>query len=67
MFLISGFECEYCSQTYKHKGDMNKHKRTMHLGGDMYKCSECTKRFRFVWELKRHKFEHYVPPTDGKS
>lgn len=56
-----GRDCEFCSQTFKYKGDYTRHLRT-HLGDELYACEEpgCTKRFRYSLDLERHKAEHYV-------
>lgn len=53
-----GLECDFCGQSYKYKGDLNKHLRS-HLGEKIYKCDECDKRFKFPNELRKHSFEHY--------
>lgn len=55
---FAGFECDLCDQSYKYKGDLNKHKRAVHSAGYLYGCPHCGKRFPQSYELDHHLFEH---------
>lgn len=58
----TGLQCEFCDQSYKYRGDLNRHLRS-HLGGKIYKCDQCDERFKFKFDLQKHSYQHYKEQT----
>jgi hypothetical protein len=50
--------CEICGKSYKHKIELNRHTRKVHLGDLPHKCSLCDKAFLTKHELKKHDMGH---------
>ena len=55
------FECSECGYSFKHGGNLNKHKKICHEGGDYkYSCKQCNKDFSTKQSLKRHTFSVHL-------
>lgn len=58
LYNFTEFHCDFCDNSYKYKGDLDKHLRT-HLGSKIYECKTCHMQFQYALELQRHSFVHY--------
>ncbi|GJQ68607.1 hypothetical protein Trydic_g17157 [Trypoxylus dichotomus] len=54
---VRPFKCEKCEKEYRHKANLNRHKR-YECDGEYFPCPDCGKRYKVKGSLTRHiKFE----------